>query len=405
MLRERRIAIGIGGGIAAYKACELISRLVKSGAQVRAVLTESAQAFVTPLTAATLSRQQAYTDADFWQPHPRPLHIELAEWAEVLVVAPLTANTLGKLAAGLADNLLTNTVLASRCPLLLAPAMNVEMWGQPAVQRNWSLLQQAERVRGLDPGSGLLACDRVGTGRMAEPAAIELAVCSALHAGGRADLAGKRVLVTAGGTREPLDPVRFLGNPATGRMGLAIAQAAAHRGAEVTLIGTWPQEAVAAGIALVPASSAARMHQALLERFERADWAILAAAVADIKPASYWAHKRPKRSLPTSLPLAWVPDIAADLGARKQPHQTTIGFAAQTGETVVPAREKLARKQLDAIAANPIDAPDAGFGSETNRATLLDAWGRERAIGPCSKFELAHGLLDFVATLPQRSAG
>ncbi len=232
MLFGRRVLIGVGGGIAAYKVCELVSSLFKAGAEVKIILTNCAQAFITPLTLATLSRHRAYTDADFWQPtHKRPLHIDLGEWAEVLVIAPLTANTLAKLAYGMADNLLTNTVLASKCPVLLAPAMNTEMWEQVAVQRNWQQLLVDKRYHGMQTSYGLLACDRVGAGRMAEPGEIFTHVRSLLHTQGRRDLLGKQVLISAGGTREYLDPVRFIGNPSTGKMGLALAQAALHRGA------------------------------------------------------------------------------------------------------------------------------------------------------------------------------
>ena len=400
ILRGRRVLIGVGGGIAAYKVCEVVSTLFKAGAKVRAILTEASQEFITPLTVTTLSRHPAYTDEGFWQPlHDRPVHIELGEWAEVFVIAPLTANTLGKLAHGLADNLLTNTVLASECPILLAPAMNTQMWEQLSVQRNWQQLLSEQRYHSVGPGAGLLACDRVGSGRMAEPAEILAAVESLLHTGGKQDLVGKRVLISTGGTREYLDPVRFIGNPSTGKMGLAFAQAAMHRGATVTLVhapATWE---VPEGVRAIPVVSAAQMQQAMLRCFPEADLIVMAAAVADVKPAEYAAEKLPKRLLPTSLPLEPVPDILAELGQRKQPHQCLIGFAAQTGDIVKPALQKLKEKKLDAIATNPIDQPDAGFGSDTNQAIFLDNQGREVEISPCSKLQLAHHLLDFVNTL------
>lgn len=402
-MSNRRILIGIGGGIAAYKVCEVISTLAKAGHSVRAILTDSAQAFITPLTIATLCRHPAYTDQDFWQPtHARPLHIELGEWAEVLAIAPLTANTLAKLAYGMADNLLTNTVLASTCPVLLAPAMNTDMWEQQAVQRNWQQVQIDRRYHSIAPGSGMLACDRVGAGRMAEPAEILAWLDSVLHTGGKRDLTGKDVLISAGGTREHFDPVRFIGNPATGKMGMAVAQAALHRGARVTLVhGPADARDLAGlqGVQLVPVLSADVMRQALLKAFPTADLTVMAAAVADVKPASYSAEKLPKRSLPTSLPLELVPDIVAELAMLKQPQQRLVGFAAQTGEIIAPALEKLQRKQLDAIVANPIDQPDSGFGSPTNQAVLLDRTGRKQAIAPCSKLQMAHQLLDFIQAL------
>ena len=394
----RRVLIAVGGGIAAYKVCEVVSTLFKSAVQVRTILTQAAQEFITPLTLTTLSRHPAYTDQGFWQPvHTRPVHIELGEWAEILVIAPLTANTLGKLANGLADNLLTNTVLASRCPVLVAPAMNTEMWEQSSVQRNWRQLLSDSRYHSVGPAAGLLACDRVGSGRMAEPGEIVVAVRSLLHTGGKRDLVGKRVLISTSGTREYLDPVRFIGNPSTGKMGLALAQAAMHRGANVTLVHAPSCWEVPMGIRAIPVESAAQMQQAMLECFPDADIIVMAAAVADVKPSEYAAQKLPKKLLPASLPLEPVPDILAELGQRKQPQQRLIGFAAQTGDIVKPALEKLRKKKLDAIAANPIDKPNSGFGSDSNQAIFLDKQGRQVEIEPCSKLQLAHHLFDFVS--------
>ncbi len=400
MFQQRRILIGIGGGIAAYKICEVISQVFQAGAEIRVILTQSAEEFITPLTVATLSRHRAYTDVDFWQPtHIRPLHIELGEWAESFLIAPLTANTLGKLTYGLADNLLSNTVLASRCPILLAPAMNTDMWEQVSVQRNWRQLLEDNRYHSVGPDAGLLACDRVGAGRMAEPADIILALQSLLYTNGKRDLEGKKVLISAGGTREHLDPVRFIGNPATGKMGLALAEAAVHRGATVTLVhAPLARERLAAlaNFHRVPVVSAAQMRQAMLNHYSEADWTIMSAAVADVKPAFYAAEKLPKQALPDTLPLKCVPDILAELAALKQSHQCLIGFAAQTGEIIQPALEKLQRKNLDIIVANPIDQKDAGFGSDNNQAIFLDAQGRRKAIASCSKLQLAHHLFDFI---------
>lgn len=399
-MSARRVLVGIGGGVAAYKVCEVISSLAKVGVEVRVILTAGAQRFVTPLTVATLSRQPAFTDAEFWNSaQGRPLHIQLGEWAEVMLIAPLTANTLAKLAYGLADNLLTNTVLASTCPILLAPAMNTEMWEQRSVQHNWQQVQQDSRVHTEGPESGLLACDRIGAGRMAEPPQILAHLESLLFTKGKRDLSGKRLLINAGGTREHFDPVRFIGNPATGKMGVALAQAALHRGAAVTLVHG-PIEATLLeplqNTRRIAVTSAAEMHQAMTECLPDADWIILSAAVADVKPAEFHASKLPKAELPTCLPLAPVVDIAAALSQLKHPQQRLIGFAAQTGEIVTPALEKLQRKQLDAIAANPIDQPNSGFGSDQNQAILLDNTGRKVAIAPCTKLQMAHQLYDFV---------
>lgn len=393
----KKVLIAVGGGIAAYKVCELVSKLFQSGVELRVILTKSAQEFITPLTLATLSRHQAYTDDDFWQPiYSRPLHIELGEWADLIVIAPLTANTLAKLAYGMADNLLTNTVLASTCPVLLAPAMNTDMWEQVAVQRNWRQLLTDSRFYGMETGSGLLACDRIGAGRMAEAAEIFIYIQSLLYTQGKRDLVGKEVLISAGGTREYLDPVRFIGNPSTGKMGLALAQAALHRGAKVILVHCPASWEVPLGVEAIPVITSEEMQQVMLNQLPNADIIIMSAAVADVKPRDYSIEKLPKRSLPENLPLIPVPDIVAEIGNRKQPHQYLIGFAAQTGDIVKPAREKLQKKKLDAIVANPIDQVDSGFGSDNNQAVFLDKEGRKIEIPVCSKLEMAHYLFDFV---------
>jgi phosphopantothenoylcysteine decarboxylase/phosphopantothenate--cysteine ligase len=403
MLQGRRILVGIGGGIAAYKVCEVISTLAKEGAEVRVILTDAAQEFIKPLTLSTLSRHLAYTDQSFWQAtHPRPLHIDLGEWAEVFLLAPLTANTLAKLAHGLADNLLTNTVLASACPILLAPAMNTAMWEQQSVRWNWQLLQSDPRYHTAGPGTGLLACDRIGQGRMAEPAELLIHLQSLLYTRGSRDLIGKHILISAGGTREHLDPVRFIGNPSTGKMGVALAQASLHRGASVTVVHAPMDSSLVAmlqSVHLVPVVSAMEMHKALLEFFPDAHWTFMAAAVADVRPKIYSPEKLPKRSLPHSLLLTSVPDITAELSGYKQPHQRLIGFAAQTGDILPPALEKLRHKKLDAIAANPVDQPDSGFASDRNQAIFLDNQGRQLTIASCSKLHMAHQLLDFVRAL------
>jgi phosphopantothenoylcysteine decarboxylase / phosphopantothenate---cysteine ligase len=406
--RPPRLLISIGGGIAAYKVCTVISSLFQQGIEVRVVLTESAQNFITPLTVSTLARHQAYTDADFWAANARPLHIELGEWADLILVAPLTTNTLGKLTHGLADNLLTNTVLASTCPVLLAPAMNTDMWEQMAVQRNYRLLATDPRYHWCNLGEGLLACDRVGKGRMAEPESIITHLQSLLISGGKQDLLGQEILISTGGTREFLDPVRFLGNPATGKMGLAIAQAAAHRGATVKLVyGNLPGEPIAKGasraiepnIQLISTPTSDQMATALFEHFPSADITFMAAAVADVRPANYSNRKLAKQEIPTAIPVLDVLDIAAELGHRKQGKQKLIGFAAQTGDIITPAKAKLERKNLDAIVANPIDLPQAGFGSDHNQAVWIDRAGQQVVIPHCSKLEMAHKLLDLSQSL------
>lgn len=401
LLMGKRVLVGIGGGVAAYKVCEVISTLVKAGVEVKVIMTESAQRFVTPLTVTTLSRHPVYTDASFWGAvHDRPLHIQLGEWADVFLIAPLTANTLSKLALGLADNLLTNTVLASVCPILVAPAMNTVMWQQPTVQQRWQSLCGLERFHSIGPEAGLLACDTVGTGRMAEPKDIVPYLTSLLYGQGRRDLAHQKILVSGGGTREYLDPVRFLGNPATGKMGLALAIAAWHRGAAVTLVQASALDVPAgSSITVMNVVNAAQMQDAMTSVFSQADWIMMAAAVADVKPLQYAPTKLPKHELPTALPLAPVPDIVQALSHLKQPHQRLIGFAAQTGEIVSPALDKLKRKRLDAIVANPIDGVDSGFGSDHNQAIFIDAQGHQTSISHRSKLEMAHQILDLVANL------
>jgi phosphopantothenoylcysteine decarboxylase/phosphopantothenate--cysteine ligase len=393
----KRVLVGVGGGIAAYKICEVVSTLFKSGVEIRTILTNSAQHFITPLTFSTLSRQSAYTDENFWYPtNSRPLHIELGEWADILLIAPLTANTLAKLAYGIADNLLLNTVLASTCPILLAPAMNTDMWDQVTVQQNWQKISTLSRFHSLETASGLLACDRVGAGRIAEASEIVSHVQSLLQTGGKRDFSGKKVLISAGGTREYLDPVRFIGNPATGKMGLALARAALHRGADVTLVRGAASWDIPLGVKGITVDTASEMRSQMLRFLPEADVVIMSAAVADVKPREYSSEKLPKKALPECLPLENVGDIIAELASCKQQHQKLIGFAAQTGDIVTPAREKLQRKNLDAIVANPIDEVGSGFGSDTNKAVYLDRQGKEVEIPMCSKLEMAHRILDLV---------
>ncbi len=398
-----RIILGIGGGVAAYKVCEVASTLAKAGIETIPVLTEHAERFVAPLTFATLCRHAAYTDRDFWAAgQARPLHIAVGETATLIILAPLTANTLGKLAHGLADNLLTNIVLASTCPVLLVPAMNTDMWQQAAVQRNWAQVLADRRFHGLAPGTGRLACDRVGQGRMAEPEEILAIADSLLHTHGNRDLAGKHLLISAGSTQEYLDPVRFIGNPATGKMGVALAQAAVHRGATVTLVhGPMQPEHLTAltGVQTVAVTTAAEMHAALVKHLTQADWVVMAAAVADVSPRDRAPTKLAKADLPDVLPLVPVPDILAHLACLKAPHQRLIGFAAQTGDILPPAWEKLQRKGLDAIVANPIDQPNSGFGSDFNRGVLLTRSGEQYSLPTASKRQVAHYVYDRLSTV------
>ncbi|MEM9567802.1 MAG: bifunctional phosphopantothenoylcysteine decarboxylase/phosphopantothenate--cysteine ligase CoaBC, partial [Cyanobacteria bacterium P01_E01_bin.34] len=371
--------------------------------EIRVILTQSATEFIPPLTFATLSRHAAYTDADFWHRSAgRPLHIQLAEWADAMVIAPLTANTLAKLAYGLADNLLTNLLLASNCPVLLAPAMNTLMWQQVSVQRNWEQVLSDSRYWSMTPGEGRLACDAQGMGRLPEPEAIATQLLAIVWAKGVADWRGKRVLVSGGGTREFLDAVRFIGNPSTGRMGWAIARAAADRGAQVTFVHAplaLGNGELLDGIETMAVTSSEDMRACMDERFGQANVTVMSAAVGDVRPETQTVGKLPKAQLPKHLPLVEIPDIVQSLCKRKTEQQRVIGFAAQMGDPVPAALSKLERKGLDAIVANAIDRQDGGFASGFNQATVLGRNGQRVEIPHCSKLEMAHHLLDFAKTL------
>lgn len=398
-LSQQKILIGIGGGIAAYKVCGVISQLFQRGVEVRVILTESAQKFITPLTVSTLARHPAYTDTDFWHgQQSRPLHITLGEWADIMVIAPLTANTLAKLTHGIADNLLTNTVLASNCPIILAPAMNTDMWLQNIVQNNWQkLVTENPRYFPLHTNTGLLACDRTGKGRMAEVEEICQAVESVAETKGKKDLVGKNVLISGGNTREYIDSVRFISNPATGKMGIALALATYYRGANVTLIaGNIAPELLKQipPLNLVSVMNASQMEKAMITNFPHADITFMSAAVGDMKPKQFFPHKLSKKMLPSHLELEIVADIVAQLGKIRQPHQKIIGFAAQTGDIITPAVEKLKKKQLDAIVTNAIDKEKRGFGSDTNEAVFIDKQGKQTPIPFTSKLIMAHQILN-----------
>ncbi len=393
MLRDRHIVLGVTGGIAAYKACELVSRLRKQGAEVRVVLTAHACEFVPPLTFETLSGNPASTDT--FAARRELEHIALAKWADAFVIAPATANCLAKLAGGIADDLLTTTALAMTAPLLLAPAMNANMWRHPATQANLvALLSRGARTVG--PGAGHLACGDDDVGRMAEPAEIVEALAALLAP--RRDFAGKRVLVTAGPTVERIDPVRFITNRSSGKMGYAIAEAARDRGAEVALVSGPVALAAPRGVDRVSVESSAQMCEAVLARGEWADVVIQAAAPADFRPAQVAAHKIKKTGAGMTLALENTADIAAELGRRRRDDQVIVIFAAETDDVLANARGKLARKNADMVVANDVTRPDAGFGVDTNAVTLITR-DDARALPLMSKREVADGILDRVAEL------
>ncbi|WP_308634485.1 bifunctional phosphopantothenoylcysteine decarboxylase/phosphopantothenate--cysteine ligase CoaBC [Paenibacillus silvisoli] len=392
MLRGKTIVLGISGGIAAYKAATICSRLVQAGANVRVIMTESATKFVTPLTLQTLSRHTVYTDT-FDEFDPAVVaHINVADSADLVVLAPATANVLAKMANGHGDDMLSTTLLATTAPILVAPAMNVHMYAHPAVQRNMEVL--AERgVRFVEPGTGLLACGYVGKGRLAEPEDIVFAVQQWFaHS---QDLAGKNVLVTAGGTVERLDPVRFLTNDSSGKMGFALAEAAANRGANVTLIAARTTAEPIQGVNVVRVESAEQMLQAVLERYDSADAVIKAAAVADYRPAVRANSKIKKSEEKLVLELERTTDILKTLGERKT-HQFLVGFAAETEQIERYAMDKLVRKNCDLVVANDVSEEGAGFNVDTNIVRVFGEEGLLEALPMLRKREVADRLIGLI---------
>lgn len=373
-----RVTVGVSGGIAAYKAAELVRALQKRGIEVHVVMTQSATRFVQPLTFAALTGHKVITslwDGDAVGANSTDSsaeissieHIDEAQWAEVLVVAPATANILAKFAHGIADDFLTTMALATQAPVLVAPAMNVHMWEHPATQANLEILRE-RGVRVIEPGSGDLACGMVGPGRMAEPETIAEAVQAVL--GRRQDLAGETVLVTAGGTREALDPVRFLGNRSSGKMGYALAEAAQARGARVVLITGPTALHPPPRCEVVRVTTAEEMRTAVLDRMTEATLVIKAAAVADYRPVAVSDHKL-KRTGPLTIELAPTEDILAEVVRRRRPGQLIIGFAAETENRMENGRAKLLRKGADAIVVNDVSGNQVGIEADNNAATFL----------------------------------
>jgi phosphopantothenoylcysteine decarboxylase/phosphopantothenate--cysteine ligase len=399
------VLVLISGSIAAVKLPSLVSALVSRGALVRCVVSPAASRLVSPVALASLSRHPCHLEEDQWSHQAaRPLHIELAEWAELVLLAPLSATTLGRWVQGLADTLLSSVLLASEAPVLAAPAMNTAMWDAPPVRRNWLELQTWERVLPLSPGSGLLACDRIGEGRMAAPDLLILALESMAVWGWRRDWQGRRLLVTAGPTREHLDPARCLTNPSTGRMGVLLAQAARLRGADVDLIhGPLTIEpTLLDGLCCHPIETAAEL-QGELRRLQPQSHAIaMAAAVADHRRHTPRQGKLPKEELAAELTSGWetVPDLLGDLVQHRPRGQAILGFAAHSGDVASQAQEKFAGKGCDLLFANPIDRPGAGFAAATNEGWLLGPGPRLRRIESAGKLAIAHQLLTALALCP-----
>jgi phosphopantothenoylcysteine decarboxylase/phosphopantothenate--cysteine ligase len=402
-LAGRRIVLGVCGGIAAYKAAEVTRLLVKAGAEVRVVMTKSAREFVTPLTFQTLSGHPVGTDLFDLTQESEIGHIQLAERAELVLVAPATANTIAKFAAGMADDLLTTLALVTRAPMLLAPAMNVNMWEHPITQDNMRRLTTLGRVHVVGPGDGFLACKMVGPGRLAEPADIAEAAGRLLTP---RDLAGRRVLVTAGPTHEAIDPVRFISNRSSGKMGYAIARAAAARGAEVTLVTGPTALAAPLGVELVRVASADELGDATTVRAPHTDVLVMSAAVADFSLKHIAGAKLKKDDLGEAphLDLKRNRDVLTELArARKERPEhhrpVLVGFAAETERLEDHARGKLRAKGCDLVVANDVSQPDAGFEVDTNRVTIVGPGEKVTHLPLMSKDEVAHQVLDHARLL------
>jgi phosphopantothenoylcysteine decarboxylase/phosphopantothenate--cysteine ligase len=395
-LQGARIVVGVAGGIAAYKAAELVRLFDKAGAHVDVAMTARAQKFIGPMTFQALTRRPVFTDLFSLTEEATIGHIQLADQADLLVIAPATASTISRLAAGQADDAVTAVALATKAPVLLAPSMNVNMWAHPLTQANVRRLVDVAGYRVVGPGDGFLACRWTGPGRLAEPSDI---VEAAAHLLSRQDLAGKRVVVTAGPTYEAIDPARFIGNRSSGKMGAALAAAAQRRGAEVTLLLGPSAIPPPVGVTVIHVESAARLEAALATATSSADVVIMAAAVADYRPATVATHKLKRGQLGPSTELRLVanPDLLAGLGQRRGDRSTPllVGFAAETENVVANAQAKLASKRCDLVVANDVSEPGAGFAVDTNRVTVIDHGGAvELPAG--SKAEVAHRILDRV---------
>jgi phosphopantothenoylcysteine decarboxylase/phosphopantothenate--cysteine ligase len=397
-MRRPRILLGVSGGIAAYKAADIVRALVKEGAEVQVILTARAEEFVTPATLATLSGHPVHRSEFAADPSPDILHIELVRWADAMLVAPATGNVLARFARGVADDLLSTTYLAFDGPVVVAPAMNPRMWDHPETRENTARLG----LRGVvlvEPESGDMACGDEGAGRLA---ALELVVAETLLAASRSSsLEGLSVLVSAGPTHEPLDPLRYLGNVSSGKMGMALAAAARSRGAAVTLVTGPTALSPPWGVDVIRVTTALEMRDSMLSAARQAEIVVMSAAVADHRPETPSERKISKKE-PYEVRLVPNPDILAQLVAQRRPGQIIVGFAAETHDHEARARAKRERKGCDLLLANDVTAPGAGFGVDTNVVTLVDAEGRSESWPLMSKRQVAERLFDEVA---QRRAG
>ncbi len=391
-MQGKHIIVGVTGGIAAYKTAILVRELVKRGAEVKVIMTEKAKEFITPLTLATLSRNPVLVD--FFDPTDGRWnsHVSLGLWADAYIIAPATANTLAKMAHGMADNLLTTTYLSARCPIFAAPAMDLDMYAHVATQENLATLR-GRGVQFIEPASGFLASGLEGKGRMAEPEVIAQFVADQLQSSQA--LAGKNILITAGPTYEKIDPVRFIGNYSSGKMGYALAEVCAQMGAKVTLIsGPVQLKAQHPNIAVTAVESAAQMYQDTTEAFPNADAAILCAAVADFTPITKANSKIKRGDNGMCIELQPTQDIAAALGKAKQENQVLVGFALETDNEAANAAQKLARKNLDFIVLNSLNNPGTCFGYDNNQITIIDKNGQTKDYPAKSKQAVASDIVE-----------
>lgn len=390
---KKKILLCVSGGIAVYKAVALTSKFIQANYEVKVIMTDSAMKFVTPLSFQALSRNPVYTDT-FDEKDPAVIaHIDLADWADLIVVAPATANTIAKLANGFADNMLTTTLLATTAPVWIAPAMNVHMYDHPAVQKNIQTLFD-RGIRFIEPSEGFLACGYIGKGRLEEPEKIVQLVDEFFQPKDR-PLKGKKLLVTAGSTKEKIDPVRYLTNRSTGKMGFAIAEAARDLGAEVLLI-TGSDLPVPANVQMIRIESAEEMYQATLEHFEQMDIVIKTAAVADYRPKQVFTQKMKKQKDDLVIELERTKDILQELGEKKT-HQYLVGFAAETNNIEQYALEKLNRKNADVIIANDVTQAGAGFASDTNQVTMYFSENDQKVLPLLSKYDTAKEILQEIS--------
>lgn len=394
---NKKILLCVTGGIAVYKAAALTSKLVQSGAEVKVILSESAAKFVSPLTFQALSRNEVYTDT-FEEKNPSVIaHIDLADWADLILVAPATANTIAKLANGIADNMITTTLLAATAPVWIAPAMNVHMYDHPAVKKNIAILADYG-YRFIEPSEGYLACGYVGKGRLEEPEKIVELLKRYFISKSSLKLKGKTVLITAGPTREKIDPVRFISNHSTGKMGYALAEAAKSAGAKVVLVSGPVNLTAPAGVDLIKIESAEEMYQAVMKRFDAVDIVIKTAAVADYRPKISYDHKMKKQPGDKTIELERTKDILFELGSMKT-NQVLVGFAAETDNVEEYALKKLHAKNADMIVANNVKTEGAGFGTDTNIVTLYKRLGGKMSLPLLSKKETAERIIEETAEL------